>query len=108
MGDAERARNFFIDAVAGGTEDALSHLGLAHLRMVEGNTSAALPGFRRGAGLDSVLAEPFVLAWRLNFVTDCWPSGENTSGTACEAAKNPPNWYERPNRWVIPSSPRPR
>lgn len=64
IGDLERARNQFIDAVATGSDDALSHLGLAHLRMIEGNTPEAIHAFRRGVALDPGLAAPFVLAWK--------------------------------------------
>jgi TonB family protein len=63
-GRTERARNTFLDGVSGGSGDALTHLGLAHTRMLEGSTEAALGAFRRGAALDSTLAEPFVRAWK--------------------------------------------
>ena len=58
------ARDAFIAATTSGTEDALSFLGMGHVRMSEGLTQEAANQFRRGAALDSTLAEPFLLAWR--------------------------------------------
>ncbi|MEZ4655136.1 MAG: energy transducer TonB [Candidatus Eisenbacteria bacterium] len=63
-GAADWARNAFLDGVPGGSADALTHLGLAHTRMLEGNTETAIDAFRRGTALDSTLASPFVRAWK--------------------------------------------
>lgn len=64
MDRVDRARNLFIEAVTSGSEDPLSHLGLAHLRMIEGNTQAALTAFRRAAALDPALTAAFVFPWK--------------------------------------------
>jgi TonB family protein len=61
MDDAARAR--FEEAVHIGG-DALSELGVAHLRMAAGDEAGALTAFESGAVLDSALASPFVAAWR--------------------------------------------
>jgi len=64
IGAIDRARDVFENAAATGTNDALTHLGLAHLRMTEAKAPEALTAFRRGAALDPVAAAPFVLAWK--------------------------------------------
>ncbi|MCA9754842.1 MAG: TonB family protein [Candidatus Eisenbacteria bacterium] len=63
-GAAAQARDAFIGATTSGADDALSYLGLAHIRMLEGLTPEAVNLFRRGAALDPTVAKPFVLAWR--------------------------------------------
>lgn len=63
-GAAGPARDAFIGATTSGTEDALAFLGMGHVRMMEGLTPEAANQFRRGAALDSTVAEPFLLAWR--------------------------------------------
>ncbi|MEZ4650387.1 MAG: TonB family protein [Candidatus Eisenbacteria bacterium] len=63
-GAAAEARDAFIGATTSGAEDALSFLGLAHVRMLEGLTPEAANLFRHGAALDPAAAAPFVLAWR--------------------------------------------
>jgi len=54
----------FNEATAGQGGDALAHLGLAHLRMVQENVPGALVEFERGARADSALTVPFVRPWR--------------------------------------------
>lgn len=62
-GFPDRAREELEDAVSKGSDDALTHLGLAHVRMSAGETGPAVDAFRRGAGLDSTVSAPFLAAW---------------------------------------------
>lgn len=63
-GELERAQAAFLEATSVGNADALTHLGLAHLRMLGGAPEIALDSFRRGVSLDSTVAVPFVRAWK--------------------------------------------
>ncbi len=63
-GDLERAQAEFLESAAAGSMDALTHLGLAHLRMIGKIPESAIDSFRRGVVLDSTLAVPFVRAWK--------------------------------------------
>ena len=71
LGETDVARERFSQAAASG-RDALAHLGLAHLRMLDGDSQGALAAFEAGAALDSSLAYPFVQAWKatLKFALD--------------------------------------
>ena len=61
-GDLERAQAAFLEAA--GSADALTHLGLAHLRMIGNVPELALDSYRRGVAIDSSVAVPFVRAWK--------------------------------------------
>ena len=63
IGLAELARIRLEEAAQIGG-DALAELGIAHLRMEANDQAGALPAFEAGAVLDSILASPFVRAWR--------------------------------------------
>lgn len=87
------ARDAFIGATTSGTEDALSFLGMGHVRMLEGLTSEAANQFRRGTALDSTRAEPFLRAWRstLKFALqeETGPMARALARVSAEAAEGP-------------------
>lgn len=61
-GDLERAQAALLEA--SGSADALTHLGLAHLRMIGNAPALALDSYQRGVAIDSTAAVPFVRAWK--------------------------------------------
>lgn len=63
-GDLERAQATFLEAASVGSADALTHLGLGHLRMIGNVPQIALDSYQRAVELDSTVAVPFVRAWR--------------------------------------------
>jgi TonB family protein len=87
------ARDAFIAATTSGTEDALSFLGMGHVRMMEGLTSEAANQFRRGTALDSTRAEPFLRAWgstlRLALPEETGPMARALARVSAEPAGGP-------------------
>ncbi len=84
-GDPVRARDTFQAALISGSQDALTFLGLGHVRMMGGLTAEAIDSFRRGVALDATASVPFLEAWKatLEFAVtegEVGPLAETLSG----------------------------